>query len=182
MIKTKTLVGCALFTALIAIGAFIQIPVPMMDYFTLQLLFVLLAGMILGAKNGALSTGVYVLAGLIGLPVFASGGGISYIFRPSFGYLIGFIAAAFICGFVCKKLNASKFVHYIAAAFSGMAVTYLIGFTYKFAIMNFYMHEPTGMLPIITASLIGIDIPGDVFLCFVAAITAKRICPIINRR
>lgn len=48
-IQTKKLVLCSLFTALIAIGAFIQIPVPMMDYFTLQLLFVLLAGILLGS-------------------------------------------------------------------------------------------------------------------------------------
>ncbi|MGN1317520.1 MAG: biotin transporter BioY, partial [Lachnospirales bacterium] len=119
-IKTKDLVRCALFTALISIGAFIQIPVPMMDYFTLQLAFVLLAGMILGPTYGALSATVYVVAGLIGFPIFAAGGGISYILRPSFGYLLGFIAAAFISGLVCKKVNVHTFKIYIMAAFSGM--------------------------------------------------------------
>lgn len=63
------MVYAGLFTALIAIGAFIQVPVPGMDYFTLQFLFVLMAGMVLGSRLGAVSVGVYVLLGLLGLPL-----------------------------------------------------------------------------------------------------------------
>ena len=66
---TRDLVLFALFTALIAIGAFIRIPVPFCP-FTLQLLFTTLAGSILGGRRGAASVGVYVLLGLVGLPVF----------------------------------------------------------------------------------------------------------------
>ena len=55
------MVLCGMFAALVAIGAFIQIPVPYMDYFTLQFFFVLLAGLILGADKGAISVGCYVL-------------------------------------------------------------------------------------------------------------------------
>lgn len=58
-----------MFTALVAVGAFIQIPVPYMDYFTLQFFFVLLAGLILGGNKGAISVGCYVLLGLIGIPI-----------------------------------------------------------------------------------------------------------------
>ena len=87
------MVLCGMFAALVAIGAFIQIPVPYMDYFTLQFFFVLLAGLILGADKGAISVGCYVLLGLVGVPIFAAGGGIGYIFRPSFGYLVGFIVS-----------------------------------------------------------------------------------------
>lgn len=64
---------CSLFTALIAIGAFLQIPLPNFDYFTLQFFFVLMAGMLLGARLGALSAALYVLIGLLGIPVFAAG-------------------------------------------------------------------------------------------------------------
>ena len=106
------MVLCGMFAALVAIGAFIQIPVPYMDYFTLQFFFVLLAGLILGADKGAISVGCYVLLGLVGVPIFAAGGGIGYIFRPSFGYLVGFV------------------------------VTYAIGIVYKFIILNFYAHTP----------------------------------------
>ena len=50
LLTTKKITYCAIFTALITIGAFIQIPVPFMDYFTLQFFFVLLAGILLGSK------------------------------------------------------------------------------------------------------------------------------------
>lgn len=63
--RTKEMVLFGLFTALIAIGAFIKIPVPVCP-FTLQLLFTTLAGLILGSRNGACSGGLYVLWGLRG--------------------------------------------------------------------------------------------------------------------
>ena len=80
-LSTKNMVLCGMFTALTAIGAFIQVPVPYMDYFTLQFFFVLLAGLVLGGNKGALSVGCYVLLGLLGLPIFAAGGGIGYVLR-----------------------------------------------------------------------------------------------------
>lgn len=76
MNNTLKMTYCGIFTALIAIGAFIQIPLPYMDYFTLQFLFVLLSGILLGSKLGGLAVLIYVLIGLIGIPIFASGGGI----------------------------------------------------------------------------------------------------------
>ena len=94
---------CSLFTALIAIGAFLQIPLPNFDYFTLQFFFVLMAGMLLGARLGALSAALYVLIGLLGIPVFAAGGGISYVLRPSFGFLLGFIVTAFCSGWIMQQ-------------------------------------------------------------------------------
>ena len=84
-VKTRRMVLCGLFSALIAIGAFLQVPVPFMDYFTLQFLFVTLAGMLLGSRFGSVSVEVYVLVGMVGIPVFAAGGGFQYLFRPSFG-------------------------------------------------------------------------------------------------
>ena len=75
-----------------------------MDYFTLQFFFVLLAGILLGSKLGALAVLLYVVIGLLGLPIFAAGGGLAYIVEPSFGYLIGFIAGAYVTGIIWKKL------------------------------------------------------------------------------
>ena len=68
---TRDLILCALFTALSAIGAFIRIPVPLVP-FTLQITFTTLAGLLLGSKKGAISVAVYVLMGLIGIPVFTA--------------------------------------------------------------------------------------------------------------
>lgn len=173
-LSTKELVMAALFTALTAIGAFIQIPVPFMDYFTLQFLFVVLAGLLMGPRLGAVSVGAYVALGLVGFPVFAAGGGIQYIFRPSFGYLLGFIVAAFVAGKLVQRDAEPSFRQYLAAAFSAMAVTYLIGFAYKYMILNFYTNEPTSILTIALASL-PLDIPGDAVLCVAAAGLAGRL-------
>ncbi|MHC1722631.1 MAG: biotin transporter BioY [Aminipila sp.] len=174
-ITTGQMVLCALFTALTAVGAFIQIPVPFMDYFTLQFLFVTLSGMILGSRLGSIAVGTYVIMGLFGIPIFAAGGGLQYIFRPSFGYLIGFVLTAFVVGLLCENLKNPTLKHYLAIAFIGMFITYTIGFAYKYFMLNFYMHEPTAIWAIIVASL-PLDIPGDAFLCVLASLLAVRIC------
>ncbi|MDO4281865.1 MAG: biotin transporter BioY, partial [Peptococcaceae bacterium] len=84
--STRELVLCGIFTALIAVGAFIRIPVPLVP-FTMQVFFVIMAGLMLGARQAAVSTGVYVFLGLVGVPIFTQGGGPSYIFQPTVGYL-----------------------------------------------------------------------------------------------
>ena len=84
--KTKELTFTALFAALSVVGAFLKINIPLPLYtmhFTLQWFFVLMAGFILGSRLGALSVMVYLLLGLSGLPVFASGGGIGLSIRNS---------------------------------------------------------------------------------------------------
>lgn len=170
--STYTLVLCSMFTALVAAGAFIQIPVPYMDYFTLQFGVVLLAGMVLGPKYGPLSVAVYVLLGLIGLPIFAAGGGFSYVLRPSFGYLLGFMAAAFVTGLVCQG-GKPGFVRYLLGALAGFGVTYLIGLTYKYCILNFYLHTPATWL-VVLASCFPLDMPGDLLLCVLSALIGPR--------
>lgn len=178
-ISTLELVLCALFAALTAVGAFIQIPVPGMDYFTLQFFFVLMAGMLLGSKIGAVAVGVYVLLGLCGLPIFAAGGGITYVFRPSFGYLIGFIATAFVTGLVAEKRKKKGFPTYLIAAFSGFLVCYAIGLTYKYFMLNFYVGEKTAALMVLL-DCFPIDMPGDIFLSILSAICAVKLRPALR--
>ena len=91
--KTRELVFCGLFTALIAVGAFIRVPVPVCP-FTLQLLFTTLAGLLLGARLGLVAVTVYLVLGLMGVPIFTEGGGPGYVLQPTFGYLIGFALGA----------------------------------------------------------------------------------------
>ncbi len=69
-------------------------PVPV----TMQNLFVVMSGMLLGPRAGATSQAVYLLMGLMGLPVFSGGGGPGYVMSPTFGYLLGFIAASAVSG------------------------------------------------------------------------------------
>ena len=100
--KTRTLILTALFAALTAVGAFLKIPFPLAAI-TLQFFFTAMAGTLLGKKYGALSQAVYVLLGLVGVPIFALGGGFSYIFQPTFGFLLGLIPAAWVIGSIAKR-------------------------------------------------------------------------------
>ena len=109
-LSTKSLILCSLFAALIAVGAFIKIPIPVVP-FTLQVLFTTLAGLLLGPKLGAISVGIYLLIGLIGIPVFTQGGGPSYIFQPTFGYLIGFLIGTYFTGY-CKHWWINNCIYY----------------------------------------------------------------------
>lgn len=106
MSKTKQLVFCSLFTALIAVGAFIKIPVPVVP-FTLQYLFTMLAGLILGPRLGTISVTAYMLLGLAGLPIFTEGGGLWYVLKPSFGYIIGFCIGTYVTGTLAAKLKSA---------------------------------------------------------------------------
>ena len=100
----RDLVYIALFSALIAVSAFIQIPfVPVS--FTLQTFFCILAGSLLGAKRGTISVAVYIALGLSGVPIFINGGGLSYVFQRSFGYLLGMLPAAFLSGLLLSKIK-----------------------------------------------------------------------------
>lgn len=92
----------ALFAALIAVGAFIAIPIGPIPI-VMQNFFVLLTGLLLGPKWGTLTCGVYLLAGALGLPVFAGGtGGIGRFFGPTGGYLLAYLPAVFITGLISQ--------------------------------------------------------------------------------
>ena len=96
---TQDAAVCGLFAALIAVGAFMKIVIPVgadTMNFTLQWLFVLLAGLLLGSRRAFRSVAVYLITGLIGFPIFARGGGPAYLLRPTFGFLLGFALAAWL--------------------------------------------------------------------------------------
>lgn len=169
----KETVLFALFTALIAIGAFIRIPVPVCP-FTLQLLFTTLAGLILGSKRGALSVALYVGLGLLGIPVFTSGGGPSYIFQPTFGYLLGFIAGAYVTGYMAKRARVRSFGSILLANLSGLMVVYLFGMVYVYIINTYYLGTPIGIWPIVLYCFI-LAVPGDICLCVLAAGLSRKL-------
>ncbi len=103
--KTRELVLCGLFAALVAASAWVKIPLPFTAVpLTLQVFVVLLAGAVLGARLGAISLVVYVLLGAVGVPVFAGGGaGLAYLLGPTGGYVLGFVLAALIVGLVADR-------------------------------------------------------------------------------
>ncbi|WP_297421729.1 biotin transporter BioY [Clostridium sp.] len=178
-ISTHQLVFCAIFTALIALGAFIKVPIPVLP-FTLQFLFTTMAGLILGGRIGAYSVLMYILLGLMGLPIFSEGGGIGYIFKPSFGYLIGFYIASYVTGkIVNRKLNPT-FTEILSGNFIGLAIVYGIGMIYYYIICNYVINTPIGLWPLFLYCFI-LAVPGDILLCILCAHLYKRLTPAIKK-
>lgn len=178
--KTRNNILCGIFTALIAIGAFIKIPIPVVP-FTLQFLFTNLSGLLLGKKIGSKAVGIYILIGLIGVPVFTQGGGLQYIFQPTFGYIIGFCAGTYACGYVAHKNNDFSLKNLLKASFVNLTIVYAIGMIYYYIIGNYFINSPIGVYSLILYCFI-LAVPGDIFLCFVSSYAAKRILPIITNR
>ena len=129
MNKTTNLILCSLFTALIAVGAFIKIPVPVVP-FTLQFLFTTLAGLLLGSKKGAISVVAYMILGLAGLPIFSEGGGFWYVIKPSFGYIIGFCIGTYVTGLIAERMKEKTVPRYMLANFVGLLIVYAVGMIY----------------------------------------------------
>ncbi len=176
--KTRNLILCSLFVALIVVGAFIKIPIPVVP-FTLQFLFTMMAGLLLGGKLGAVSVGVYIAMGLLGLPVFAEGGGFSYVLKPSFGYIIGFAVASYVTGVIANKVPNPSYKRLYAANFIGLGIVYLFGMTYYYLMSNIYLGDPIGLWPLFLYCFI-LAVPGDIVLCILATILGKRLIPIIK--
>ena len=136
---TQDVAVCGLFTALIAVGAFIKIVIPVgadTMNFTLQWLFVLLAGLLLGSKRAFRSVAVYLITGLIGFPIFARGGGPAYLLRPTFGFLLGFALAAWAIGFLCEKLRPAKSITWFFTTLAGFVLYYGMGILYFYLILT----------------------------------------------
>lgn len=176
MNKTKEMCICALFTALICAGAFIKIPTPLLPI-TLQTLFVTLAGLLLGSKKGAACVGVYIFIGLLGVPVFAEGGGLSYILKPSFGYIIGFALSAFVTGKLAEKKCTYK--NFLFSSFVGMLAVYAVGIVYYYLISTVYLGNRIEIKNLFLYCFL-LTLPGDILMCILASTIGKRIKNIIK--
>lgn len=177
MIKTKSLIYCGLFTALITVGAFIKVPVPVVP-FTLQYLFTMLAGLLLGSKRGTISVIAYMILGLAGLPIFTEGGGLWYVFKPSFGYIIGFCLGTYVTGRIAEYLKKKTVFRYLLANLAGLMVVYACGMIYYYVICNYVINTPIGIWPLILYCFL-LAVPGDIALSILGAVVAKRIRPVV---
>ena len=122
----KRMVYAALMAALTAAGAYIAIPIGPVPI-VLQNLFIMLAGLLLGGRWGLISVGVYLLAGVVGLPVFAGGtGGVGKFVGPTGGYLLGFVAAAYLIG-VISESGRGRVAIDVMAMVAGTVIIYAFG-------------------------------------------------------
>lgn len=175
--KARDLNLIALFAALTAIGAFINIPVPYVP-FTLQFLFCALGAILLGSKRGMIAQLLYIIVGLIGIPVFTKGGGPQYIFQPTFGYLIGLIAGAFVIGKTIEILKVVNFKTVLISTFLGLSVIYVFGVGYLYLIQNFYLGQTMSMIHAIYTGAIlclGGDIAKSIVISLVAPVVIRML-------
>ena len=163
------MVYIAMFTALITVGGLISVPIPFTQVeVSLQTVFVIAAGLVLGGTDGALSVLVYLAMGLLGLPVFTKGGGLQYVFMPSFGYLIGFPIGAFFSGALCKRIKLKTRGKVFLCALVGCVPIYVIGVTYQVLILYYYLHSAWAAA-IMGVPAIGVLLLKDMVLCGLCA-------------
>jgi len=171
--STLSLVMIAMFASLTAIGAFIKIPLPVVP-FTLQIIFVFLAGCLLGARNGFLSQLVYIAIGLAGLPVFTQGGGITYVLQPTFGYLIGFAFAALVIGTMINRLEAPTKKHFIVANIVGLIIIYAVAVPYLYMALNLWLNMKSSWSHVFLVGFVN-SIVADFCLAIASALLAERL-------
>lgn len=176
---------CGLFSALIAVGAFLKIVIPTgadTMNFTLQWLFVMLAALLLGSRRAFLSVATYLVIGLVGFPVFARGGGPAYLIRPTFGFLLGFLFAGYGIGRVCEMFRPAKTGVMLAAVTLGYVIYYGTGILYFYFITHVVVVTPgtVGWGAIFAVYCLPTMVP-DYLLCVLAVAMAGRLRPVMAR-
>ena len=144
----------ALFAALVAAGAFIRIPLPPVPI-TLQTLFALIAGCVLPLPLAAASIAVYLFLGIIGLPIFTSGGGLAAVLGPTGGYLMGLLPAVIVGAIMTKAMKGGR----IACAVSSLVmdvIIYAAGLVWLGSSMelSFMATLSAGLIPFIVGDVI----------------------------
>jgi len=170
-IRQMTLIS--LFAALTAVGAFISIPIYPVPL-TLQTLFTLLAAMTLGSVMGMSSQIIYVMLGIIGLPVFAGfKAGIGILFGPTGGFLFGFIISAYIIGKIIELKKEKNIFYYFLAGIIGTIIIYIIGVTQLSFVTGMGVKRAVvvGMFPFL---------PGDILKIIAASFIASKLKLIIK--
>lgn len=173
--QTRNLILYSLFTALTAVLSQISINLPFTPIpINLAMLSVFMSGAMIGSKGGAISQIVYVLLGAIGVPVFANlSAGVGILFGPTGGYIVGYVLAAFITGFIIEKMN-NNFIIYILSMFMGLIACYSLGTLW------FMFITKAGILASLSMCVIPF-IVGDILKILAGSFLALRLNPIVNR-
>lgn len=185
--NTRDLVLIALFAAVMVVWGLIPpitlgfIPVPI----TAQSMGVMLAGCIIGAKRGALAMALFVLMVAAGLPLLSGGrGGLAVIQGPTGGFILGWIVAAFVTGYIAERLvdedqsEVRQFAgFFFASVIGGIVVLYAIGMA--------WVSLQTGTAFTAVAAGSAAFIPGDLLKAAIATLAARAVLagyPVLHRR
>lgn len=168
--RLLNLIYIAMFSAIITICAQIQIPATVP--FTLQTFGVFVAAGLLGFKRGTLSVIIYLLLGLIGVPVFSGfKGGAGVLFGTTGGYIIGFVFIAVIVGLFKDKFGVNLWALTISMTL-GLLVCYIFGTVWFYIISNSNMQM--SLFTILSLCVFPF-IPFDVLKIIAAVVFVNRI-------
>lgn len=139
--KIRNVVFVALFASLISVFGFISIPIPGTPIpIVLQNMLVVLTSLLLGCARGCLSVALFLILGLIGLPVFSGGGGgLARFLGPTGGFLYGYLVAAIISGSIARFPQGDKktsLVRLYIASFLGFIFLYVPGVIHFMIVLN----------------------------------------------
>ncbi len=176
--KTVELTLASMFVVLIAIGANITTIIPGLVVggvpITLQTFFAIIAGLILGSRLGVLTTSAYAFIGLVGIPVFAQfSAGLGSLIRPTFGFILSFILAAYVVGKMVEKKNSVS--SFIMAALVGTAINYVVGTNWMYFAYKFWADAPEGFTYGIAWLWMLAPLPKDIILAVFAGTMAHRL-------
>ncbi len=146
----------AAFSLLVAVSAQVAIPLPFSPVpLTLQTMAVLATGALLGARRGAAAILLYIGEGAAGLPVFSMGrAGIAHLAGPTGGYLVGFLAAAFLAGLLSEKGWDRKWITALAALLAADLAIYVPGLLWLATFSGFSRAIVLGALPFAAADVL----------------------------
>lgn len=177
--RTQSLLAMALFAALTAVGGFIRIPAPLVP-FTMQTFFVYLAGSLLGSTRGMLSQCLFLGVGLLGVPVFAMGGGPAYVLQPSFGYLASFPLAAWTVGWwIEHRPSPRHWTGWMGIYGLGFMIIFILGVIYLWICFNYMLHKPISIWTALWSGMI-IFMPSEIAKIFLSAIVTRRLRTQLN--
>ena len=172
--KLRMVVLASLMAALTAVGAYIHVPIGPVPI-VLSTLFVILSGLLLGGRWGPASMALYLLVGAIGMPVFAGGkGGFAHFFGPTGGYLLGYVFAAWITGFISERSRSLLILDIFAVAIGSISI-YAFGVPWLKIVtqMSWPKTFMVGVIPFLI---------GDAIKASVVVILARSVRPILKRQ
>ena len=174
--KIKDLCFMVVFLSLLIISSKLSIEIGIISI-TLQTFAVAITAYLLKWKKAVIVFLAYIVMGLVGIPVFSVGGGFYYVLKPSFGFILGFLASAFIIG---NSLFKDNKILFFLKGIIGLLVIDIIGIIYMYVILRFYLQSENanivyvlqvGFLPFILKDLISVIFAGVISL---------RLEPVLN--
>ncbi|EAX47232.1 BioY protein [Thermosinus carboxydivorans Nor1] len=169
----RNMILTGLFAALLAVGSQVSIPLGPVPH-TLQVFFVMLAGVILGSRWAVASVAVWILLGCFGLPVFAQGkAGVAVLAGPTGGFLVGFMVCAYLVGLMTERAQLTVW-RAVGAMLAGLVTAYVLGLVGFMASFKYFLHKPMTWDKAISLAVLPF-IPFDVIKSVMAAYIGVKV-------